>query len=806
METKENPGINIAKGKICAFDPAPNDRACVDPGDSRKLTDGTISAQLETFWRDKKTVVGWREALPVIITLDLKKTEPIGEVSFHTAFEGPKGIMWPQSIEVFVSENNRDFFLVGNLINPEWPGKLPKEIAPFGEKKRPATYRYAAKINSCGRYICLSIRSPRHVYCDEIEVYRGPEVLLEKKPDGRKITNIKSYVRNEVTREKAAYQLKADMKGARQNAALLPSAERTAIEKELSLLSQKIDGLKTWQPEPGFRAIIPLNPLHEEILRCNARILELRKFPPLFAWHKNRWAPLAVTEAPETQTEPPGLSIAMMDNECRAETINLTNTTPESMEVSVSFTGLPSEAAINVRQVEFLATAQGRAIADPLCPAMKTAAGFLVSIPSGMTRQLWIDFKPQGSKAGTYQGTMVFSPKKLPQLAVPLSLHIYPFKFPDQPSLSLAMFDYTCQPPGFTSITKKNAPLAIKDMREHFVDTPYGQRGSACWPEKGDFDTEGNLVKPLRTKDFDDWMSSWQGIRRCHIYLTNALDDFCGEPMGTPKFTRMVSQWAAAFAAHARERGLQPKQIALHLFDEPSPENPRTYTINTLWGKAIKAGAPDLLLFTDTSGFEESSEALKEMIAVHDIICPQLPIYGGITEKIRDIVGSEKNKQFWFYSCDGPAARHFDPYYYHRLQAWHCWRNGATGMAFWNYWNYYNDETCTAWNELETQGRSFGVVYSTADSITAGKHWEAIREGVEDHEYLRMLHDRIMKLKENGASSAALSKAGELLKKLPSEVTGTYDRKMMSWHADKDRSAADTARTQILDALETLAQ
>jgi len=168
----------------------------------------------------------------------------------------------------------------------------------------------------------------------------------------------------------------------------------------------------------------------------------------------------------------------------------------------------------------------------------------------------------------------------------------------------------------------------------------------------------------------------------------------------------------------------------------------------------------------------------------------------------------EKPKKLWFYSARGPA-RLFDPYYYHRLQAWHCWRHGGAGMGFWNYWNYYNEPDGTAWNEYVTsaaEGKSFGVAYTTPDSVTDGKHWEAVREGIEDYEYLRMLRDRIEELKARDVRAPALEEAAEMLKAVPEEVAPRYHMGDTLWCADKDRSVADRCRVQVLKALDSLKQ
>ena len=85
---------------------------------------------------------------------------------------------------------------------------------------------------------------------------------------------------------------------------------------------------------------------------------------------------------------------------------------------------------------------------------------------------------------------------------------------------------------------------------------------------------------------------------------------------------------------------------------------------------------------------------------------------------------------------------------------------------------------------------------------------EAIREGVEDYEYLRMLRDRIAALEAKGGSAAkgeAIERARKLLVSGPDGVTACMTSSRMTyWKEPKDRSIADKVRLEILEALMSL--
>ena len=90
------------------------------------------------------------------------------------------------------------------------------------------------------------------------------------------------------------------------------------------------------------------------------------------------------------------------------------------------------------------------------------------------------------------------------------------------------------------------------------------------------------------------------------------------------------------------------------------------------------------------------------------------------------------------YDCSGPT-RQFDPSYF-RYQPWNALAAGAKGVQFWAYGDAGG---CDSFNEYTAVGGgSFTPVYLSPRSVTASKHWEAAREGLEDYQYVVMLRQR----------------------------------------------------------------
>jgi len=79
---------------------------------------------------------------------------------------------------------------------------------------------------------------------------------------------------------------------------------------------------------------------------------------------------------------------------------------------------------------------------------------------------------------------------------------------------------------------------------------------------------------------------------------------------------------------------------------------------------------------------------------------------------------------------------------------------------------------------------------------------EACREGIEDYEYLAMLHDKVDAAIAQGKTGAAIDQARALLQELRAQVCDAGKSPMIRWkHEEIDRNIADQARIRILEAL-----
>ena len=485
----------------------------------------------------------------------------------------------------------------------------------------------------------------------------------------------------------------------------------------------------------------------------------------------------------------------MMSNEYRAGAFNLDNATTEDLTLHLQILGLPGGTDpdwITVHEVQWTDTMSGQPVAAALTEAKRGGNGYRIQVPSGLTRQVWLCFHPRSLVPGEHQGRIVLKGAGV-AIEVPLTLHLAPLRFPDRPTLHLGGWDYTDAEQQY-GINPANRAEVLAHLREHFVDSPWAT--AAVLPH-GKPQADGSMTVLPETARFDEWVRRWPNARQYCIFASvgTSFDAF---PMGTAPFDRAVQAWVRFWAQHAQRLGLKAEQLTLLLVDEPSqPEQDRTILA---WAKSIRTAGTGVRIWEDTV-HEDPARADQAMLATCDVLCPNRPMFLA-NPKYRDYYVNRRpsGTELAFYSCSGPV-RLLDPYAYHRLQAWSCFQYGARSSF---YWAFGDTGGGSCWNEYAAPGPAYVPFFLEADSVAPGKHMEAIREGVEDYEYLVMLRQGVAEAEKEGRKGPVLEKARSVLSSAAAQVCPPFEKGELTWTTDRDRTVADQVRLQVLAALEAL--
>ena len=420
---------NLARGKSYQLYPPPNYKLCTDADDARQLTDGKYAQG--RLWSQKGTV-GWNSARFVEITIDLQSVLPIAGLSFNTA-AGAAEVAWPKEIYVLVSEDGRFYVQAGELVqSSSGYGRPPGQGY--------AVHRYwTDQLGTHGRFVKIVVcPDGAFTFTDEIEIFRGEDALLAKPLTGRKISDAAWFVNEIQFSRQVQRRLRDDLAAVRR--LVEQSPKREGLLKELAEVERQIPDVQV-SPHPDFRAVLPLNALHERIFAVQAAVWRNKFSSPLLIWQKPRWDMVSPVELPTPS--PARVEVVMMKNEYRGAAVNVSNCDSISAVVDLSFTGLsggPQPPWITVHDVPFTDTRSGVPVMAALPVAESNGQTYRIRIEPGLTRQIWLTFSSKELAPGDYLGAPTIHPVSH---HVPLRGRVYPTAFPVHPPLHVAGWDYT---------------------------------------------------------------------------------------------------------------------------------------------------------------------------------------------------------------------------------------------------------------------------------------------------------------------------------------------------------------------------
>ncbi len=773
-------GDNLARGRPYTLSPAPNYQHCTDAGDAVQLTDGRYTEG--HFWTTQSTV-GWQGAKPVLITVDLGSDRPIGGAGYSTA-AGVAGVTWPVTIALFVSDDAQRWFGAGDL------------VALSASKGGPpasgyAVHRYTADGLQChGRYLCFMVAGEGpYVFCDEVEVYSGPDSLRERARDVAPVSDLRTAYLADAASAAVRRDILADIEAVERTleAPWVLTEMRQSLRRELDAARADLPGVRM---APDARATVPYNALHERVLRVRAATWRAERIK-LCVWGCGPWDPLDHADGPKPFVRAAGVDLVMLKGEVRGSVFNITNPTDHQVRLRLTWRGAggPERPSwLTVHEVAWTGVAGSRPVASALPEARLAGNGWEVAAPSGMTRQVWLSIDSSKAGTGTMSGRLEVTGDGL-RATVPVRVRVSRLAMPSRLSLSLGGWDYT-QSPTY-GVTERNVDAVTAFLRRYHVDAPWAQAHVMPF---GEHDASGKMIAPPGTSLMDRWIERWRGSRFFFVFAA-----FSPPGPRTSEKRRRLADWITFWVRHLEARGVKPSQLGLLLLDEP--REPEHDAAVARYAEAIHKAQPEVRVFEDPI-WPKPQQTTRELLDAADVLCPNRPMW------VADRAAYEAvflpyirpGKALAFYSCSGPV-RKLDPYSYHRLQAWDAFRYGAIHMGFWAFGDAGGG---SSWNEFAAPGTGFCPQFLDADGCTTSKHMEAIREGLYDYETLRLLRDAADLADQAHTSAKAVGVARELLTEGVRRVTEGPGAGGMWWSDRKDRSVADATRTSAIEILEAL--
>ena len=529
------------------------------------------------------------------------------------------------------------------------------------------------------------------------------------------------------------------------------------------------------------------------MLAVNRFMQRAKGFTRPFIWKSERWRNVKFTDNAVSDKEKVRLGITMMRGEVRSTAFSIANPTNEPQEFLINTTTVNPALGLKVFQAVVTDTSEGIPVSSALRELPIDAGRAQLAVPAGCNVQIWLMCHRPTAKAGKYAATVKVVGAMNP--LVTLTVEIVGIDFPKDPMLNVGGWEYA------GSYNGKNRLANIAFMREIGVNSTWAVDN--VLPKNPSFDTDGRLVNAdkLDFSRFDRWISEWPDAHHYCVTHTMNRSQFFGEKAGTPRYERMVIDYFKAVERRMEQLKLKPEQLVYLYLDEPCSIDGDMIVVNFM--KIIRKEKFSMQFFQDPV-WNTPDKGLPEAFSLPNILCPNTPMMTANGQKFKEFYSKQRKegRTLWLYSCSGPAKQ-LDPLHYWRGQAWQCHQMKAWGSFFWAF-------GCTArsgesWNAYAKNGTEFGPYFVEREGLpTDSKQAEAIRESVEDFEYMKMLEAEIARVKAANPKHPALKTAEMALAEATEEVVAAIKPSTFQWSAEKDYELFDRNAVRLLKALEGL--
>jgi uncharacterized protein (DUF302 family) len=269
-----------------------------------------------------------------------------------------------------------------------------------------------------------------------------------------------------------------------------------------------------------------------------------------------------------------------------------------------------------------------------------------------------------------------------------------------------------------------------------------------------DIFTEEGVIGRIEGGHIGGRAGGWESTFVVQMYLVKdgAVERASVAPE-SPEADRFYARFFPALVAHLREKGWLEKYVQ-HLADEPIPGNAAGYRA---MAKLARAYAPELKII-------EACHT-KDLVGAIDVWVPQLNFIHQDYEHYR---GRQKaGEEVWFYTCvfpQGEYANRFieQPLAKTRLLHWINYRYGITGYLHWGYNHWTSDSPFTHTTRAHPgppylPAGDAWIVYPGPEGPLDSIRFEAMRDGIADHELLSLLAGKDPSSAERLASKHVLA-------------------------------------------------
>ncbi len=387
----------------------------------------------------------------------------------------------------------------------------------------------------------------------------------------------------------------------------------------------------------------------------------------------------------------------------------------------------------------------------PLGKARLIAVPF--NLPANQTHGFWVDiYVPTDAPPGVYKGAYHVTARGQKAVEISVELTVWDFALPRVPTFQTALGSPAARMRGYyrqrAKAGKESEPkdwAAVEAQCAELVSRhrinaspPPGTLNPVARPD-GSFHFPPERVAELR-----------RFIDRHHVnaLMTPHPRSAVKDP---DKERQKLHAWLGSFDRLAAALARPHVVFFTYLRDEPNKEEEYRYV--QTWGKAVRAAKSAVKVLVVEQTWTQD-EKWGDLYGAVDVWCALFPLFKAQSAAKRQALG----ETVWCYTALCQRAPtpwwHIDfPLLHYRAPAWIAWRFRIRGILYWggmSYWRQVDDPWTDPktldrrkrnakylWNgegTLVYPGRAVGY-----DGIAPSLRLKALRDGIEDYEYLAIL-------------------------------------------------------------------
>ena len=370
-----------------------------------------------------------------------------------------------------------------------------------------------------------------------------------------------------------------------------------------------------------------------------------------------------------------------------------------------------------------------------------------ISVKAKRAQPLWIEIHiPGNAQAGDYDGTLQVTGGE-ESAAIPVKLHVWDFAVPKQRHLSvinwwrfpgLGFEDVKSYSEEYWALLGQFCKFLV-EHRQTDVQTSLGLIQETGDEQKG-YSYDTNRLECYAEAAFG------AGIRRIHLHSagrrTAHITDPSSRIVPNESSLRRLAQWEKVI----RRRKWQ-NRFLVSISDEPFIHHEESYAAMV---DRVHEIAPSVRCI-------EAVEA--ELLGKLDVYVPKLShlnLWYDQFEKVQ-----RDGAELWFYTCCHPTGRYPNRFLDQsllkvRVLHWINYLYNLDGYLHWGLNHFAGDDPYT--QEAISRGLPLGdraIAYPGTDKLLGSLRFSAMRDGLQDYEYLWVLENELAGIKRKTGKEAS---------------------------------------------------